>query len=135
MTAGGSDCPARTVYDTLAAAPAALAPRRYRELIDELEPLWIEDVVCPIQVAVHHLHAAAVAVIAGDEVTAKASHEAARTHLYDALSTVGLLTLEEQLQEAVVQDLLRDTQVGQDQSSSGGYTLTGWRNWRRIHGG
>lgn len=134
MSARGSDCPARTVYDILAAAPA-VAPQRYQALISELEPLWTEDVVCPIQVTVRHLHAAAGAVISGDDATARASHEAARTQLYDALSTVGLLTVEEELQEAVVEDLLRGTPVGEDQSSSDGFMLSGWCNWRRAHGG
>lgn len=125
-----SECPARTVYDTLA-SEARLTPERYRELIDALRPLWIEDVVCPVHVAVRHLRAAALAVATGQDADAKASHEAARTHLHTALGTVGLLTVEEEVQDLVVDRLLRDD----DSSANDGHTLQGWGGWRRSHGG
>lgn len=133
MSDDARQCPARTVYDTLVAEPVLTADR-YRELIAELRPVWIEEVVCPVHITVGHLCEAADAVAAGQD--AAASHEAARAYLYRALSTARLLTLEERLQEVVVDDLLRGAQDHDvPQAGQGeGRSAHGWNAWRRDNG-
>lgn len=132
MSDAESECPARTVYDILTAEPA-LTAQRYQALIDALRPTWVEDVVCPVNLAVGHLRAAVEAVAADAPSGARARHEAARTYLYQALANARLLTLEERLQEVVVEDLL-----GGPSSSPAGsdaHVLQGWSASRRSHGG
>lgn len=120
--------PARTAYDILGDEPQ-LTARGYLALVEALRPVWIEEVVCPVHLAVRHLRSAAEAAAAGDDATRSGRHEAARAHLHQALSTVRLLTLEERLQEVVVDDLLRDTRVGEGRPDSG-RTVHTWDGWR-----
>lgn len=131
MSADVSECPARAAFETLIAEPA-LTARTYRELIHALHPIWVEEVMCPVHVAVNHLHQAAQAAAYGNEPDVKASHEAARTYLYEALSKARLLTLEEGLQAIVVDDLLRDAQSDERPGSSTGPIVHGWNAWRRT---
>lgn len=127
MNDSAPECPARTVYDTLAAA-ATLSAQEYRALIDALRATWIEDVVCPVNLAVGHLHAAAEAVASDRASDAKAGHESARTYLYQALANARLLTLEERLQEEVVEGLLRGVR---DATGGDSRILQGWSASRR----
>ena len=126
------ECPARMVYDRLVeeAAPAA---QRYRELAQALRPLWIEDVVCPINIAVRHLQAAAAAAASGDRAVAAARHESAQASLYDALATTLLLTVEESLEGVAADELLRNATL--DEHAGGGSTFHGWGAWRGHGGG
>jgi len=111
MSDGQGDNPARVIYDSLVSELRPTAAR-YRMLIAALRPLWIEEVVCPVNIAVRELCRAAEAAESGNETTRHAHHEAARAQLYQALSTARLLTLEERLQEVVVNDLLGDAPSG-----------------------
>lgn len=119
------DNPARVVYDSLVSELAPTAAR-YRKWIAALRSLWIEEVVCPVHIAVGDLRCAAEAAQSGEEATRHAHHEAARAQLYKALSTARLLTLEERLQEVVVNDLLADAPSGDGSLRTLGDTW-GWR--------
>lgn len=131
MSDGMPECPARTVYDTLTAA-TTLSAQQYRELIDALRATWVEDVVCPVNLAVGHLRAAAEAVASDRASDARAGHESARTYLYQALANARLLTLEERLQEEVVEGLLRGVR---DAGEGDSRILQGWSASRRAHEG
>lgn len=98
--------PARTVYETLAVQPP-LAASEYTELIEQLTPLYLEEVICPVHLAVRNLRAAADAVAAGDVGEAIVAHHTGQARLYDALWHADLLTLDEELQE-VTADLTED---------------------------
>lgn len=129
MTDAFRDCPARTVYDALA-GDAALPAAAYHDLIDALHPLWVEEVVCPVHVAVSHLHRAAAAAEAGDRAVAT-HHEAARTNLYQALARARLLTLEERWQEVVVDDLLHRAPPDEPAADSPDLRVAeSWHAWR-----
>lgn len=126
------ECPARMVYDRLVAEAAPTA-QRYRELAQALRLLWIEDVVCPIHIAVRQLEAAAAAAASGDRAVAAARHESAQASLYDALATTLLLTVEESLEGVAADELLRNAR--QDEPAGGGGTFHGWGSWRGHGGG
>lgn len=98
MRGDNYDGPARTVYEALGAEPP-LAVADYTSFVEQLGPLYLEEVVCPIHLAVSRLQAAADAAAAGDAGEVMVTHQAARAQLYDALWHAGLLTLDEELQE------------------------------------
>lgn len=100
MRGDNYDGPARTVYEELGAEPP-LASADYTSFVEQLRPLYLEEVVCPIHLAAGTLQAAADAAAAGDASEVMATHQAARAQLYDALWHAGLLTLDEELQEVV----------------------------------
>ncbi|MEX2619865.1 MAG: hypothetical protein WD250_06575 [Egibacteraceae bacterium] len=131
MSTDVSECPARMAYDTLVAEPA-LSASGYRAVITALHPTWVEEVVCPIHIAVGHLRRAADAVASGRDRDARAGHAAARTYLYQALSAARLLTHEERLQELVVDTLLQDARPEEPVGSSSGRIVHGWEAWRRT---
>lgn len=95
--------PARTTYEALGGQPP-LTVAEYSRLAEQLTPLFIEEVVCPVHLAAKSLWAAAQAAAAGEVERAAASHREVRARLYDALWNAGLLTFDEQLQEIAAED-------------------------------
>lgn len=98
MRGDNYDGPARSVYEALRAHPPLTADE-YTGLIEQLAPLYLDEVVCPVQVAARQLRQAVNASASDDVDQVVSAHRAARARLYDALWNAGLLTLDEELQE------------------------------------
>jgi hypothetical protein len=93
----------RTVHEALAVAPP-LTGAAYGALIERLDPVWTDEVVCPVHLAVRALRTAQEAAAVGDVGEATAAHRTARDRLFDALWHAGLLTLDEQLEQIAAAD-------------------------------